>query len=88
MPIRTRVNGEWIREIAYFPLRMTLPELGKRAGFAQNYIYHLCNPNGTRKPNLDTIDRLANAIEERYRELRMMPPDDIWRRLTIQERKE
>lgn len=84
--IQSRIDGEWVKEVCYYPLKISLPDLGRRAGLAEAYIYSLCSREIDRSPSLRTVDKVANAIEDRYNELHISPPDDIWRKLVIQER--
>ena len=86
MPVKSRIDGQWLRDVAYHPLRISFPKLNSRAGLAKNYLYQLCDGGNPRNPTIDTIDRIVNALEARYLELHLSPPDDLWQRLVIQER--
>lgn len=86
MPVKSRINGRWLKETAYFPLRISFPKLNEQAGLAKNYLYQLCDSDIPRNPTIDTIDKIVNALEARFLELNISPPDNLWQMLVIQER--
>lgn len=90
MYVKTRLNKEYVRDELVWELKTNLHQLNQRLAeqgrLAQNYLYELLSED---RPDVDvqmsTVDALHNVIMERYVELGIAPPDDLWDRLIVHE---
>lgn len=79
MKRQTRINGEYIEELKW-PLKLTMGELNNRLskmGKGGNYIYRL-KGEGRQNVTLNTLDAIYNVLVDRFNELGLPVPQDLW----------
>lgn len=87
MPVKTKVNREYLRDIVW-QLRTNLNKLNERAGLSPGYIYQLAPERDdaeVRDVSISTLDKLHNALEEMMNEQNINPPDNLWQKLLVHE---
>lgn len=82
MKRQTRINGEYIEGLKW-TLKLTMGELNTRLskmGKGGNYIYRL-KGEGRQNVTLNTIDAIYNVLVDRFNELGLPVPQDLWANL-------
>ena len=88
MHVKTVLNKKFIREELVWLLRWNLNQFNQRlveeGAMAQNYLFRLTDEE---KPDVDvklpTVDAIYNVAMDRFAEIGVSAPDDLWERLVI-----
>lgn len=88
MHVKTVLNKKFIREELVWMLRWNLNQFNQRlveeGVMAQNYLYGLTDEE---RPDVDvklsTVDAIYNVAMDRFAEISVSAPDDLWERLVI-----
>lgn len=85
MVIRSKINASLIKDTLIWDLKWTLNQLNIAAGYSNGYIYKLLDDEREADITLGTVDSLHDAVVERFKELGMNPPSDLWCNLVVRE---
>lgn len=85
--MQTRINREYLEEVIWTLQWSSLNRLHERLrGKAKAAHAHLYGTSRTRhSPTLATVDAFYMVLVERYQELALPVPDDLWERLLVHE---
>lgn len=87
MRVKTRVNGPFLEEIRWELRWPTIGdierEMRQKYGRGKGYLYRLIEED--LNTTLDTIDAIYNVLADRYMELGIPIPDDLWYKLLAHE---